>query len=131
MKTIAGVLLAAVTLLVTTVSCAAASTVNGVPKNPRVALPVYGRAATLTGPIAVGHVIDPESGATTGSTASYGYTEEEYFASGTASAFRSTSDPSDGRWNMPRLPLPPIGRGSWSGFPPIRNDSTARWWWSG
>ena len=100
MKTIVGVLVAAATLLGATVSCCAATAVNGVPKNPRFELPVYGKAATLSGPITVGHVIDPESGATTGSTASYGYNEEEFFASGTATAFHATSDPSDGRWKI-------------------------------
>ncbi len=100
MKTIVGILVGAVTLLATTVSCSGASTPSGVPKDPHFTLPVYGKAATLSGPITVGHVIDPESGATTGSTSSYGYTEKEFFASGTATAFRSTSDPSDGRWNI-------------------------------
>ena len=100
MKTIAGVLVATVSLLGMTVSSSAASTPSGVPKNPQFALPVYGKAATLSGPITVGQVIEPESGATTGSAASYGYTEQEFFASGTASAFRSTSAPSDGRWKI-------------------------------
>ena len=98
MKTIVGVLVAAVTLLA--MASSAASAPSGVPKNPHFASPVYGEAATLSGPITVGHVIDPESGATTGSTASYGYTEKEFFASGSATAFRSTSDPSDGRWKI-------------------------------
>jgi hypothetical protein len=99
-KTIAGVLAAAVTLLGMTGLSSAASTPSGVPKNPNFASPVYGRAATLSGPITVGQVIEPESGATTGSTASYGYTEHEFFASGTADAFRTTSAPSDGRWKI-------------------------------
>ena len=100
MKTIATVLVAAAALAATTVSCSASSAASGVPTNPHFASPVYGRAATLSGPITVGHIIDPESGATTGSPASYGYTDEEFFASGTASAFRATSDPSDGRWKI-------------------------------
>ena len=100
MKTIAAVLVAAATLAATSVSSAATATASGVPKNPHFASPVYGRAATLSGPITVGHIIEPESGATTGSAASYGYSEEEFFASGTASAFRATSDPSEGRWKI-------------------------------
>ncbi len=100
MKIIGGVLVAAVTLLGITVPPSAASTPSGVPKNPQFALPIYAKAATLSGPITVGQVVEPESGATTGSTASYGYTEQEFFASGTADAFRATSAPSDGRWKI-------------------------------
>jgi hypothetical protein len=59
----------------------------------------YGAAATLTGPITTGHVIEPESAHPVG-LAEYGYTEQEYFASGRATAFRATSEPSDGRWTI-------------------------------
>ncbi len=100
MKRIAAVLVAAAMLITATASCSSSSTASKVPKNPRFALPVYGRAATLTGPITVGHLIDPEAGPTIGSPSSYGYTDVEFFASGTASAFRATSDPSDGRWTI-------------------------------
>jgi hypothetical protein len=56
-----------------------------------------GAAATLTGPITVGHEIEPIS-AHPLVLSTYGYSEQEYFASGTAHAFRAVSDPADGRW---------------------------------
>ncbi len=61
------------------------------------ATPVFDRAATLTGPITTGHVVEPLS-ANAPNLAANGYVEQEYFASGTASAFTATSMPSDGKW---------------------------------
>jgi len=56
-------------------------------------------AATLVGPITTGHVIEPVTANPTGLAAN-GYVEQEFFASGTATAFRATSSPSDGRWSI-------------------------------
>jgi hypothetical protein len=60
---------------------------------------VYRQTATFSGPITVGHIVEPLS-AQPLDLSSYGYTEQEYFASGTAHAFRATSTPSDGRWTI-------------------------------
>jgi hypothetical protein len=58
----------------------------------------YGAAAALTGPITTGHIIEPETALPSG-LSTYGYEEQEYFASGTASAFTAKSEPSDGKWS--------------------------------
>ena len=60
---------------------------------------VYDATATLTGPITTGHVVEPLSGLPP-NLAQYGYVEQEFFASGTASAFGATSTPADGRWSI-------------------------------
>ncbi len=60
---------------------------------------VFNRAATLEGPITTGHVVEPLS-ANAPNLAANGYVEQEYFASGTASAFTATSMPSNGRWTI-------------------------------
>ena len=59
----------------------------------------YQAVATFTGPVTVGHVIEPETALPTDLTA-HGYVEQEFFASGTAHAFTATSTPSDGRWTI-------------------------------
>jgi hypothetical protein len=59
----------------------------------------YQAVATFTGPVTVGHVIEPETALPTDLTA-HGYVEQEFFASGTAQAFTATSTPSDGRWTI-------------------------------
>lgn len=56
-------------------------------------------AATLTGPITTGHIVEPES-AHALDLAANGYEEHEYFASGTATAFKGDSMPSDGKWTI-------------------------------
>jgi hypothetical protein len=56
-------------------------------------------AATLTGPVTVGHVVEPLS-AHSPDLAANGYVEQEYFASGTAMAFKADSMPSDGKWTI-------------------------------
>jgi hypothetical protein len=58
---------------------------------------VYGEAATLSGPVTTGQIIEPLSGVST-NLAANGYEEQEYFASGTAHAFKATASPSNGRW---------------------------------
>ncbi len=56
-------------------------------------------AATLNGPITVGHIVEPES-AHPLDLAANGYEEQEYFASGTAMAFKADAMPSDGKWTV-------------------------------
>jgi hypothetical protein len=60
---------------------------------------IYRAAASITGPLTVGHVIEPLTALPT-DLAAHGYVEDEYVASGTASAFRGLSTPSDGRWTI-------------------------------
>jgi hypothetical protein len=60
---------------------------------------IYGVAAVFTGPITTGHIIEPETALPSGLAAN-GYVEKEYFASGTASTFKATSEPSDGKWSI-------------------------------
>jgi hypothetical protein len=59
----------------------------------------YRAVAAFTGPVTVGHVIEPET-ATPTDLGAHGYVEQEFFASGTAHAFTATSTPSDGRWSV-------------------------------
>ena len=59
----------------------------------------YHAAATLTGPITVGHIIEPLT-AHPLELAANGYVEQEFFASGTATAFKADSMPSDGKWTI-------------------------------
>ena len=59
----------------------------------------YGAAALFSGPITTGHVIEPLSALPSG-LAAHGYVEQEFFASGTARAFRAVSAPRDGRWRV-------------------------------
>ena len=56
-------------------------------------------AATLTGPVTTGHIVEPES-AQPVELAANGYEEQEYFASGTAMAFKAAAMPSDGKWSI-------------------------------
>ncbi len=60
---------------------------------------LYRAIPTFSGPITVGHIIEPLS-AYTPDLAPYGYVEQEFFAAGTAHAFRTLSTPSDGRWRI-------------------------------
>jgi hypothetical protein len=60
---------------------------------------VYGAAATLTGPITTGHVVEPLSPQPV-DLAANGYVEQEFFASGTAATFKAGAMPSDGRWSI-------------------------------
>jgi hypothetical protein len=55
--------------------------------------------AAFSTPPDVGHVIEPISANPTG-LAAHDYVEQEYFASGRAYSFTSTSTPSDGRWTF-------------------------------
>jgi Alpha/beta hydrolase domain len=58
-----------------------------------------GATATLSGPVVTGHIIEPLSPASV-NLASAGYVEQEFFASGTASAFQVAAARSDGRWTV-------------------------------
>jgi len=90
-------------LLALVVGCALGATGGVVGATPAGAASVgqgiYGAAAAITGPITTGHIIEPETALPTGLT-TYGYEEQEYFASGTAYTFKATSEPSDGRWSI-------------------------------
>jgi Alpha/beta hydrolase domain len=59
----------------------------------------YHSAATLTGPVTVGHIVEPLT-AQPSDLAANGYVEQEFFASGTATAFKPDSMPSDGKWTI-------------------------------
>jgi hypothetical protein len=59
---------------------------------------MYRAVATLSGPV-IGQAIEPLSALPLDLAAS-GYLEEEFFASGTASAFEATSSPSNGKWSI-------------------------------
>jgi hypothetical protein len=56
-------------------------------------------AAGFSGPVTVGHVIEPLSSQPS-DLAAHRYVEQEFFASGTASDFTATSSPADGRWTI-------------------------------
>jgi hypothetical protein len=60
---------------------------------------IYQAKATVAGPLITGHVIEPLS-AHALNLASSGYTEQEFFVSGTAHAFQATSSPRDGKWSI-------------------------------
>jgi len=66
---------------------------------PAAALARWEAPASFSTPPDVGTRIDPLSAAPT-NMSTYGYVEQEYFASGTAYAFTGTSTPSDGRWKI-------------------------------
>jgi hypothetical protein len=59
----------------------------------------YAAAAVFSKPPATGNVIEPES-AQAPDLAANGYVENEYFASGTATAFTSISTPANGKWTI-------------------------------
>ena len=61
--------------------------------------PLYAAVAKLKGPITTGHIIEPLSTIPINLHAQ-GYVEQEFFASGTAHAFKATSSPSNGRWSI-------------------------------
>jgi hypothetical protein len=56
-------------------------------------------AATFSRPPATGHIVEPISVQPL-ELAANGYVQQEFFASGTATAFRATSTPSDGKWSI-------------------------------
>jgi hypothetical protein len=76
---------------------AATSASSAVPAGAATQSSLYAASATLTGPVRVGHIIEPES-AVSIDLARHEYVEQEFFASGTAQAFTATSTPANGRW---------------------------------
>lgn len=90
-----GIALSAVATLIALVPLA----LTAAPAQAADAVVTLHTVATLTGPITTGHVIEPES-AHPLDLAATGYEEQEYFASGTASAFKGDATPSDGKWTI-------------------------------
>lgn len=60
---------------------------------------IYAQTATFSLPPDVGQIVEPLT-AMPSDLAAHGYVEQEFFASGTAHAFRAVSAPSDGRWKV-------------------------------
>jgi hypothetical protein len=61
---------------------------------------IYKAQATLTGPVTTGGPIQEPESSHPLEFAANGYVEQEYFASGTAHAFKATSSPSNGRYKI-------------------------------
>lgn len=95
---VVGVLVPVLVLVAACSSQSAAQSGATPTSSPPVAA-AYRAAATLTGPVTDGHVIEPLSAHPLDLTPN-GYLEEEFFASGTATAFSATSSPSNGRWSI-------------------------------
>ena len=90
----------------------------------------YQAAASFTVPPPTGHISEPIT-AQPSTLSKYGYVEQEFFASGTATAFTARSMPSDGKWTIEPKIRPRTGPGSSCAgrrTPPV---STAPWWSSG
>ena len=88
-------------------------------------------AATLTGPITTGQVVEPLT-AHTLDLAANGYVQQEFFATGTATAFMADSMPSDGKWTVtPTTTAPYPDPGFWYDDQRTPPSSTERWWSSG
>jgi hypothetical protein len=60
---------------------------------------IYAAVASFSTPPDTGTISEPLSALPIG-LAPYGYVQDEYFAAGTAHAFRATAMPSDGRWTI-------------------------------
>jgi hypothetical protein len=88
----------AIGLLLAVVLCTSGFAEGAAGATPNQQAP-YQAKAGLTGPLATGYVIEPLSGRSS-NLAANGYTEQEYIASGTATAFTATSSPSDGKWSI-------------------------------
>jgi Alpha/beta hydrolase domain len=80
-------------------SACSSSTGTSTAKTSHQGTGVLTSAATVTGPITTGHIIEPLTGLNQNMPA-YGYVEQEFFVSGTAHAFRATSTPANGRWTI-------------------------------
>jgi len=76
-------------------SCGSASPTATSPPQPV----SYQAAATLTGPVTDGHISEPLS-ALPSDLAAYNYVEQEFFASGSAIAFKAPTMPSNGKWTI-------------------------------
>lgn len=90
-----------VPVLVMVAGCSSQSAAQSgaTPANSPPVAAAYRATATLSGPVATGHVIEPLSAHPLDLTPN-GYEEQEFFASGTATAFSATSSPSNGRWSI-------------------------------
>ena len=110
------------------VALMAGPTAAGASSDPRVKDQA---AASFTAPPPTGDISEPIS-VLPSALAQYGYVEQEFFASGTATAFTATSMPSDGRWS-----IEPDDRRPYRTRIIVRRpadpapSSTARWWWNG
>lgn len=60
---------------------------------------VFTSAATVTGPITTGQIVEPLTGLNQDMPA-YGYEEQEFFVSGTSHAFDATTTPTNGQWKI-------------------------------
>ncbi len=93
------------------------------PRQPAVA------AATLEGPITTGTPSPPASLQPVDPLAAIGYVEEEYFASGTATAYAAAGElGADGNWDATPRPRRPTARGS--SFVARRIHLSSAAWWS-
>jgi hypothetical protein len=88
-----------IVLVVGALLLASCSSASSSPPQSTVVPAVYQAAATFSGPLVAGHVIEPLSALPT-DLAAHGYVEQEFTAAGTAHAFRATSAPSDGKWSI-------------------------------
>ena len=85
-------------LAATAAACSGAST-SGPTGSTAPQPAVYRQAATFSTPPDAGTVVEPLAPGPA-DLSQYGYVEHEYFASGTASAFKATATPTDGRWSI-------------------------------
>ena len=83
----------------------------------------YHAAATLTGPITAGHVVEPVS-AHTLDLAADGYDEREFFASGSRS-LQGRRHAERRQWTVTPTRLRRTRPGSWCADPPTPRTSTA------
>jgi len=85
-----------VAILLVSTGCAGAASAAPASSTQTV---TFESAATFSRPPNTGHIIEPISVVPPALAAS-GYVEQEFFASGTATAFSAKSTPSDGRWSI-------------------------------
>jgi Alpha/beta hydrolase domain len=89
----------AVLVVVAGTLAACGSSATSAPTTTAVQLTGWRAPAVFSTPPATGQIIDPLSANPSDLTA-HGYTEQEYFASGTAYSFASRSAPSNGMWTV-------------------------------
>jgi Alpha/beta hydrolase domain len=85
-----------VAILLMSTGCAGAAAAAQATTTPTV---TFESAATFSRPPTTGHIVEPIS-AVPLVLAANGYEEQEFFASGTATAFSAKSTPSDGKWSI-------------------------------
>ncbi len=128
MSTVAAVVLVSFVLVGSVATRTGATEPSTTPRSGAQA--IYTKAAQLSGPVTVGHIGEPLSANPPG-LAAHGYVEQEYFASGTASAFDATSSPNNGHWSITPTTSAFTAPASWCAAPATRPTSTATWWSSG